>query len=429
MNSLWCVIADDFTGAGDSAIQFGERGKPVRLIFDPARVRSYARGAAALVVNTDTRFDAPEAAYERVLRMAGILKSNGIVNFYKKIDSTLRGNLASEIDAVMAAASYRFAVVAPSAPRNGRTVAGGVCLVNGKPVSSQDSARDPFTPVSDARVAALFASRFPGAVRELGLEAVRSGTAALRAAVEAALAGGARILIADAQTMEDLASVAGLSSMSGALFVGSSGLAEALAATRRVAPAALSLPALDLGRALFVIGSVTPTSAVQCRTLIQSGGAAEIVVDAAAACADRAAERKRLLSLARAVSGDRALLVRTSGLDTPGAASLADKDAGAAISRFLGELVPALLRLRGAEFLFASGGDTAARIAVALGAREIDFTAEILPGLPFGSFRLGPFRRRLYFVSKSGGFGQPTAMADALALVASRAETVKERAV
>lgn len=429
MNSIWCVIADDFTGAGDSAIQFGERGKPVRLIFDPARVRSYARGAAALVVNTDTRFDEPEAAYERVRGMTRDLKANGIVNFYKKIDSTLRGNPAAEIAAVMDAAAYRFAIVAPSAPRNCRTVVDGVCLVNGTPVSGKDSARDPFTPVSDARVAALFEARFPGAVREIGLETVRSGADGLRAAVDGALAGGARILVADAQTLEDLGAIAGLSSMAGALFVGSSGLAEALAATRRAAPAVLSLPAVDRGRALFVIGSVTPTSAVQCAALLQSGGAVELVVDAAAACADRAGERKRLIALARSAPGDRALLLRTSGLDTPGAAVLADKDAGAAISRFLGELVPQLLRIRGAEFLFASGGDTAARIAVALGAREIDFSAELLPGLPFGSFRLGLLRRRLYFVSKSGGFGQPTAMADALALVVSRSKAAKEHAI
>ena len=66
-----------------------------------------------------------------------------------------------------------FAVVAPSAPRNKRTVVNGICFVAGEPLSNTAVARDPFTPVTEARVSTLMERRFPGAVRELPLELVR----------------------------------------------------------------------------------------------------------------------------------------------------------------------------------------------------------------------------------------------------------------
>ncbi len=120
------------------------------------------------------------------------------------------------------------------------------------------------------------------------------------------------------------------------------------------------------------------------------------------------------------------MLIRTSGSNTPGSAASADKYSGLAISGFLGELTLQTVRERRIRFLFASGGDTAARIAGAMQTDAIDFVAELLPGLPFGSFRSAALGRKLYFVTKSGGFGGPDAMADALALVSPESVPRKE---
>ncbi|MFA6506992.1 MAG: four-carbon acid sugar kinase family protein [Treponemataceae bacterium] len=425
MKSNWVIIADDFTGAGDSAVQFGSSGKRVRLILKPSGNGNRGRSLAAIVVDTDTRFLSPNAAYDRVAAATHELYAAGSRTFFKKIDSTLRGNPADEIAAVMDAASYRFAVVAPSAPRNQRTVVNGLCYVAGEPLANSSVARDPFTPVTEARVSKLMERRFPGAVHELPLELVRSGKEKLLAKINEQLALGTRLFVADAETMEDLRSVASLSSLDGLLFVGSSGLAEALAKKDdAVKPA---LPRFPQGRALFVIGSVTPTSAAQCDRLVRKAGAVEIVVLSAAVLANPAEEKRRLLSLIRAASKRHALLIRTSGSFTPGAADLSDKNAGVLISRFLGELTLEAARVRKIRFLFASGGDTAARIAAALGAESIDFISEILPGLPFGFFRSASLERRMYFVSKSGGFGDQDAMAKSLAMVSTVPVYSKEK--
>jgi len=424
MKSQWCIIADDFTGAGDSAVQFGSAGRPVRLLLSPQVKNIDARRTAALVVDTDTRFLSPNQAYEKVAKITRELHDAGARTFFKKIDSTLRGNPADEIAAVMDAANYRFALVAPSAPRNGRTVVGGHCLVDGRPLMDTGVSRDPFTPVKDSRIASLLERRFPGTVRELGLDLVRSGKAPLAAKVAEELSKGARVFVVDAETMEDLNSVASLVSMDGVLFVGSSGLAEAVASvesSRRMA-----MTRIPLGRSLFVIGSITAISSLQCTRLVGTGKVVELVVDSGKVLSDPGTELQRLIGLVGGAPKNKALLIRTSGSKDPGSTTLADKQSGLEISRFLSTLTLRIVQARRIRFLFASGGDTAARIAEAMETDSIDFVAELLPGLPFGSFRSGALGRKLYFVTKSGGFGGPDAMADALDIVTSRPVPLKE---
>ncbi|PKL07333.1 MAG: hypothetical protein CVV53_00055 [Spirochaetae bacterium HGW-Spirochaetae-9] len=416
MRKDWVVIADDFTGAGDSAVQFRSEGRPVRLLLNPGAFQeTRQRNLAATVVNTDSRFLPSAEAYACVAETVRHLHKAGARFFYKKIDSTLRGNPADEIAAVMDAAGYRFAIVAPSAPKNGRIVSGGMCYVGGIPLAETAMGRDPFTPVTESRIAKILEKRFPGKVYELPLSAVRGGEASLRATVEERASLGMRIFVADAETMEDLGSIATLSSLEGGLFAGSSGLAEALA--KKAVSVPYSLPHVSKGRVLFVIGSITPTSKVQCENLVRSGIVSEVVADPHAILSDPSEEKRRLLGIISLLSLRKALLLRTGETIRPTDAQISGNTIGSSISAFLGELTLEVAQLRAIRFLFASGGDSAARIAESLGAESIDLVAELSPGLPFGYFRSKLLGKRLYFASKAGGFGDPMAMAASLGLI------------
>ncbi|MFZ2781805.1 MAG: four-carbon acid sugar kinase family protein [Rectinemataceae bacterium] len=429
MNSYWTIIADDFTGAGDSAVQFGSVGKPVRLLLDAPAENIRSRILAAIVVDTETRFLSADEAYIRVAAVTLDLRKAGSHSFYKKIDSTLRGNPADEIAAVMDAAGYRFAVVAPSAPLNKRTVVNGICYVDGQPLSATAAAHDPFTPVTESRIANILERRFPGAVRELRLDLVRAGKNALESRVAEGISNGARVFVADAETIADLKAIAELSSQVGVLFVGSSGLADAIAKkdAGQQSSLRLSLPRFPRGKTLFVNGSVTPTSNIQCECLLRLGGVFEITVNSMSALSAPSAERKRLLDLLAKAPSRNSLLIRTSRPDGPEANDLSIKEAGVAISCFLGDLALEAARLHNVRFLFASGGDTAARIMKVLGAESIDFVSEIFPGLPFGYFHSVALGRRIYFISKSGGFGDQDAMAKSLTMVSPAFISIKEQ--
>lgn len=151
MNDIQClVIADDLTGANDTGVQFLSENESVVVIVDSASANTVntRSDSPTVVVNTNTRFLSAEEAFTEVqnsVRKYSVLKPAEI---FKKIDSTLRGNIGAEIDAVMKVSGYRIACVAPAAPRNGRTIINGQCYINGILLEKTEVAQDPFTPVT-----------------------------------------------------------------------------------------------------------------------------------------------------------------------------------------------------------------------------------------------------------------------------------------
>ena len=257
-----CIIADDFTGAGDSAIQFKQTGFNVFLGlkgWEMVDTSPYD----VLVVSTESRFMDAECSYLAVKNTVLMCKRYHIRHFYKKIDSTIRGNVADEIAAVMDEAGYSYALVAPSAPKNGRTVTGGRCMVEGRPVGSSSATMDLFNPVENSYVPQLFELRFPGAVEHIDLSIIRQGIEAFRKDFERKRANGKKVIIADAETMEDLQVVASVKYDSDLLFCGASGLAEALNREKITTYKMMDFPGVSPGRTLFLVGSVTETSRQQ----------------------------------------------------------------------------------------------------------------------------------------------------------------------
>jgi uncharacterized protein YgbK (DUF1537 family) len=112
------VIADDLTGACDAAAQFVSSGRRVRVSLSLEK----ARGSVdVLAVSTESR-DAPVGSFGKSLKRLPPLRPRII---FKKIDSTLRGNVGSEVAAVMAAFHCKTAVVTPAFPAMGRVVERG----------------------------------------------------------------------------------------------------------------------------------------------------------------------------------------------------------------------------------------------------------------------------------------------------------------
>jgi uncharacterized protein YgbK (DUF1537 family) len=152
------VIADDLTGANDTGVQFAKQGLATVVLLNAGNLSS---GAASDVVVIDTGSRALPAAEARAraAEAARLVKSGGIGTVYKKIDSTLRGNLGVEIDAIMDGCGLALAVVAPAFPQNGRLTVGGLHLLNGVPLEASEIARDPKMPVCESSLPALLAGQ------------------------------------------------------------------------------------------------------------------------------------------------------------------------------------------------------------------------------------------------------------------------------
>ncbi len=113
---ICAVIADDLTGACDSAVQFANVGLRTVVALDGDA------DADVVAYSTDSR-DKPG-------RMPAI---PGAPILFKKIDSTLRGNTRADILAALDAYGFDTAVVNPAFPEMGRVVEKGWLRVTTDP--------------------------------------------------------------------------------------------------------------------------------------------------------------------------------------------------------------------------------------------------------------------------------------------------------
>lgn len=220
--SLPRVIADDLTGASEAGAAFiGAGPAEVLLYFDPARWSE--SNAATVVLDIDTR-DGPVRCVRNRLSEAAANVSPGQLVLVK-VDSTLRGHLRPELETLAEVFFDRRIILAPAFPRQGRTTRQGVQHVRGVPLHRSDAW-------------AAEASEPPHSLRELGgclatleleMDIVRSGVDRLALALDAA--SRHRLVVVDAETDDDLDALVVAAGRTGADFVwvGSGGLAAALA--------------------------------------------------------------------------------------------------------------------------------------------------------------------------------------------------------
>ena len=224
------VIADDLSGAGDSGLQFAKRGLRTVVLIDPSAAADLARDEQpdVVVLDTDSRQVPSAEAGRRVRDAAWAVRRLGAPIVYKKIDSTLRGNLGAELATLLDVFPGAGAIVAPAYPAAGRSVVGGRLLVRGVELAASEFARDPIWPMTDSRAAMAVRRQSWLRVGEILLEVVRWRSGGVLAGVEEHYGAGRPICVADAETVADLACIArAIALRPGRLIgVGSAGLAE-----------------------------------------------------------------------------------------------------------------------------------------------------------------------------------------------------------
>jgi len=125
------VIADDLSGAAELAGIAARHGLPSEV---QTRLDLSSR-ASLIAVDTQTRSLNPDQASERVF---GIFERAKALNpdwVFKKTDSVLRGNIASELQALAKAASKHRVIFIPANPSKNRVIVDGEYQVEGLPIT------------------------------------------------------------------------------------------------------------------------------------------------------------------------------------------------------------------------------------------------------------------------------------------------------
>jgi uncharacterized protein YgbK (DUF1537 family) len=253
------------------------------------------------------------------------------------------------------------------------------------------------------------------------LGAVRSGAEALHNAIRFLIKEKKRILCFDAENQKDLETIAGqpYATFGRHLFVGSTGLAEAICPRPKEPPAG---PHFKSSRLVIVVGSLMDTSRRQAERVINSGRVSDIVVDADLFIENPDAAARRITAeIQRAFNDHRHILLRTRPgerekflLDRPIRNREVLQSHADLLSDFLGRMAGLAYTRYGQKDFLVVGGSTLRKTVRSWKIGGVSLVNELLPGVPFGYADISNENGAICIVSKSGGFGSPDTLMDIL---------------
>jgi uncharacterized protein YgbK (DUF1537 family) len=384
------ILADDFTGALDTGVRLAVAGVTVRVVvrrrsgtlIPPPRMPNC--GEPAIVVDTESRHVGPKEAARRIRSWVRSSRRERIAFFYKKTDSTLRGNVGAELSALLLASGEDCLYFVPALPAAGRTTVGGVALLNGVPLHLSSPADDPLDPVTQSVVSTIIARQ-----TDVAVESVTRGSDLPRREDR-----GKRILVFDAETDADLEDVGRR--------IGSAGIPRAIAGCSgfaSVLPRLLNLPRVPAPAACFdppmlvVCGSLHEASLEQVKRAEESGFPSFMY--------DRASSRGLARRIADVLASRGAAIVKTASLSEGRPSRVISRT----VSRAIGGLAREVMSLVRPSTIVVFGGDTAFGVVEALGIRSFQPIREISQGVVVSCAEHAG--KGLSLITKAGGFGPP----------------------
>lgn len=407
------IIADDFTGALDTGVQFAARGIKTRVVVG-ADVALTHQNADVLVVDTETRHLPAAQAYAAVEGLVQRAKYAGFAYLYKKTDSALRGNVGAELAALLSASGSRQLAFLPAFPQMNRVTKNGVQYIDGVPVTESPFGVDPFEPVCHAAVTDLLAE-------QTDLPAASFPALAADGSVPAEDG----ILVFDAATVDELRSTGRALLNNGGLRVlaGCAGFGAVLPELLGLGGADVTCPTLD-PRLLVICGSVNAITLAQLDKAEQAGFTRLRLTPHQKLMPDywRSADGRMTLDhIEETLAAHPYNIIETNdeGGNEPTATAanalgLTREEMRVRIASGIGQLVGALFASPSVGTLLLTGGDTLLQCMNSVGVHELEPICEMEHGVVLARFGCGGTTR--YVITKSGGFGQ----VDLLTVLAKR---------
>lgn len=208
-SNIACIIADDLTGANDTALQFYLKGANTQILLDDSSDAPLnMKGTQVWAISTETRNVEPHEAVEKVIHATRRFAETISADYYfKKIDSTLRGNIAVEVLAVLDTLELDAAILVPAFPQEGRVTIGGYHLLKGVPIERTEMARDPHSPIFESHVPTLMEMQLgenADLVGSVELKTVMKGAGPIIKRLKELISEGKKIIVMDAVSTVDI---------------------------------------------------------------------------------------------------------------------------------------------------------------------------------------------------------------------------------
>ncbi len=415
----YALIADDVTGAMDTGVQVLKCRHSAIVVLD---AKDYPYGTIShkgpaddfTIINTNTRWGSQQEAFKKVSDTAKLLRERRLELVYKKIDSTMRGNVGAEIKALLQTTGAKAVVMTPAIPSNGRVVVNGSLLVNKVPLEKTAFAEYPASKIKDSYIPNIISSQFDG-----GICVLRQNSAArMSSAISNGIADNTKVFVIDAETTEDLANIIKsiYNRRQSLLLCGSAGLFEQyirLSFTCDKTAGGRYRPVLSAQNkdkpVLTVSGSMNEATYQQIDYACENSRSATELVQFDA---NSIADEKTVLRFAELIRDK--LGKETNVIFAPSRRRLPERTHPAAVVKTMALILKRALasRVDIAGFVLV-GGDTCYHCLRGLSVRAIRILDELEPYVPIGRLIEGPFDS-FPVITKAGGFGKTSVLLDGI---------------
>lgn len=394
------VIADDFTGALDTGVQFSSQGietlvsTQTELAYD-----SIPEEIEVLVVNTESRHLNFDDAYKKNKTIIENAQKVGIPYIYKKVDSALRGNISAEIKAMLDTYEQEIIPFLPSYPEMNRILLNGHLYIDGVLVSESVFADDPYEPVTESNL-----------IRRLENEAKIQATLIKKDSLPKDIKG---VWVFDSQTEEVLEAQVDLLEQENLLAItaGCAGFAKVLA--KKIFPNGKDISYTLKQPLVVVCGSLNPITKKQIEyvekknhpriSLVAKQLLDEIHWESPQGQAEIAdflhLMESQPLIVFETFSDQTMSEIGLYGLEN----GLSANDCRFRIGESLGKLTEALWTHHQDNTFLFTGGDTLFQSMQVLGITEIKPVAEVATGVVLSTIEWN--NQKMQVITKSGGFG------------------------
>ena len=431
------AVADDLTGATTTGVLLA-RSKARTAVFFNEEAAEKTEGIDeldAILISSNSRPLPANEAYDKVKSATIALKKMGVEYFSKRIDTTLRGGVGVEIDAMLDQMKEgTVAVVVPAMPQSRRILVGGYSVIDGVALINTPVAQDVRTPVKENYIPRLLEGQTRRKVGLVTLDKVLAGEEVIEEALVEQKKAGCEVIVVDGITLEDVENIAKacISLRWDVVAVDPGPFTSKLAFYRELISAEepnIPPQADEAGKTVLIAaGSATPVTKKQMEILCQDprhvrvsveplplieGG--DVALDEVFKAVNKAAELLESDNQPRAILFETALHGELLNLDEEdNKRHYAGGMSANRINAGLGMIISQLLEKVGKEKvagLYTTGGDTMVNVCYQLGVECIEVMDYIIPQTDVGRL-VGSKYSGLPVVGKGGLTGNDNTACD-----------------
>jgi len=431
------AVADDLTGATTTGVLLA-RSKARTAVFFNEEAAEKTEGIDeldAILISSNSRPLPANEAYDKVKSATIALKKMGVEYFSKRIDTTLRGGVGVEIDAMLDQMKEgTVAVVVPAMPQSRRILVGGYSVIDGVALINTPVAQDVRTPVKENYIPRLLEGQTRRKVGLVTLDKVLAGEEVIEEALAEQKKAGCEVIVVDGITLEDVENIAKacINLRWDVVAVDPGPFTSKLAFYRELISAEepnIPPQADEAGKTVLIAaGSATPVTKKQMEILCQDprhvrvsveplplieGG--DVALDEVFKAVNKAAELLESDNQPRAILFETALHGELLNLDEEdNKRHYAGGMSANRINAGLGMIISQLLEKVGKEKvagLYTTGGDTMVNVCYQLGVECIEVMDYVIPQTDVGRL-VGSKYSGLPVVGKGGLTGNDNTACD-----------------